>query len=432
MTFRQLLNLYKKGQLPDKDKYIVEEEVDKFKAISDYVYSEIEEETNTESFNITDSEKTNESAKSAEDENRFTKAVNKQIQTAFKKMGFCVLVIVLVIFLFIQFALSPIVSSFYYNPDKKITSSPGLNEGVNDLSNYERQQLEIDYTVFSELRMPLEPRSYAQVTPTGYGKYNIEILSNGYTQGEIVKPSISGQLVRNRLSLSEPDFLSQSISRQGFDYNDTNSYSEEIKGNYIETTRGDINKEKNEIALESLKGERKDKWFKTKISFKTPKSFEEVLSIEEKYRLHKSWFAVVTREKPKNSEDIEEKNGWNTQQDIGFSSSTWGGYNKEYKNEAYPNLFIDINDNLNEHSQDEEYMKTHFLSMLRYIHDQDKFRSVFDSSQGDEYDYKNIYKDSYEYVRKNGIMIYGATAYVQKEDIKKLIDDGVAYRVEIF
>ena len=62
----------------------------------------------------------------------------------------------------------------------------------------------------------------------------------------------------------------------------------------------------------------------------------------------------------------------------------------------------------------EDFAKTHFSSLLRYLSDQETFLKIM------EEDGQNLYKDAAEYVEENPLMIYGFMTVADKEALLKL------------
>lgn len=437
MKFRELLSLYKKGELPEKEKPIVEEEIDKFEALSDYVYSEVKNndfvlnrefelndgglKVDADGVELAESEpsksdrvhtfKSDGANSSNSDEEDFTKSIQRQIRKAFTKMGLIVLVAAVIITLLIQFILPPVVSLFYYNPAKEIPQDADYNGD----ENYKMHQIDMDFRVYAELNLPMENRDNVTATPLGYGKYNLVFGTAWQSAYDKEKPAVSGELVRDELKLYLPDAFRHSY--QGFAYTSDLSYGE-IDENGKEITIKEeqaISEEMKTFVEDDLSAYDNNKMLKVNISFKDPIDFETMKKLEEKYEIAHAWYAVVCRDKYNPDLYID--------RDLGFSLTYSGGY-EGYKYSEYPNLFNDWDDNSDD-------LKTHFMSMLKYLSDREDFLKIFSENETDSYgsSLTDMYKSAYKYVEKNGLEIYGCYAFISKKDLLKMIENDDAYLV---
>lgn len=133
--FEEMMKRYVSGQLSTEEEAYVKSEIEKYEVISEYLY---DKEMGDDSF-LQPEPQMDEEIKNQE-ENKVVMLINRSIQRAFLKMGCVVLAITLAIVLFCIYGLSPLISSFYYNPKKE----------VGELTN----QISLDYAVYSELSMP--------------------------------------------------------------------------------------------------------------------------------------------------------------------------------------------------------------------------------------------------------------------------------------
>ena len=107
---------------------------------------------------------------------------------------------------------------------------------------------------------------------------------------------------------------------------------------------------------------------------------------------------------------------------LGMWGSPNGVQNFYDGNEEYPWLTLlqsgteDSFEDIWSRYQDEEIMTTHFLSMLRYISDQQRFREMVG-------DYGGVYSEAISYVEQNGLQIYGFVMVGQKEQLIELNQD---------
>jgi hypothetical protein len=68
---------------------------------------------------------------------------------------------------------------------------------------------------------------------------------------------------------------------------------------------------------------------------------------------------------------------------------------------------------LNENMSDENFMKKHLVSMLRYMSKQGKFFSMMKEDI-------DTYSNAADYVEKNGLTVYGFVVLVDKDELLKI------------
>ena len=153
MTYREKLKEYQEGNLSEEETKKVEEEIEKYQAISDYLF-ESEEIPELQDLLAEDQHQ----------EQDFVMLVNQSIKRAFRKLGCIILAVALAVLLFLQFLLPHLVSAVYYDPGKK-------NGEYNN-------QMSLDMAVFSELFLPGKRREKVSVVDKGYGNYEINIMQH--------------------------------------------------------------------------------------------------------------------------------------------------------------------------------------------------------------------------------------------------------------
>ena len=120
MRYRELLELYRKKELGEQEREMVEQEIEKHEAISEYLFEREESDTLNFGEDASRREDADPVQKRKEDAggDEFTKRVNRAIRRAFLRMGAAVCAVTLVIVLLILFVLPGVVSQFYYDPGK--------------------------------------------------------------------------------------------------------------------------------------------------------------------------------------------------------------------------------------------------------------------------------------------------------------------------
>lgn len=410
MTYRELLNLYKEGKLAEAQAEKVKKDIERQEAISDYLLDEGELESeafagalemaeDSESFDDTSAE--------------FAKMINGSIKRAFRKVGITVFAVTLIVILFIQFALPNIVDLFYYDPGKVI------GEGDN-ASN----RMSLDMSVFSELEYPLDYYRYVTVNDRGYGNYDIQ-MSRGYGFGKQKMVPITGKIEKGKKFLYNEQFIAP--AGNSFKWNEVEGYMGENLTEFIGT---DVNTPITEF-------------------YKTSKPYGETVADAHDYnreilsRLNDGdlFICYVTptrqmkyedfRKFTDENKDIIPGNGWcavrvneaGNYPLYGFQYDPFCSTDLEWDKEKYPNLLLwpeptsrESSDEEEELLKTEEYAKTHFLSMLNYLNDNQKFTKMMYDTDYIDYSY------SIDYVKKNGLTVYGFAVIATKEQAMKMLE----------
>ena len=192
MKYRELLELYKKKELGEEQREMVERDIERHEAISEYLF-EMEEADILQGpaeYPEGSEIKAKTAGKERDTADDFTKRVNRAIRRAFLKMGAAVCAVTLVVVLLILFVLPNIVSNFYYDPGR-IVSENNYGGTTNQMS--------LDLAVYTELALPGTYRDNVQVEDRGYGNYNITIYQSVSRSGEF--HHVAGRIEKNNLRL---------------------------------------------------------------------------------------------------------------------------------------------------------------------------------------------------------------------------------------
>ena len=187
MRYRELLELYRKKELGEQEREMIEQEIEKHEAISEYLFEREESDTLNFGEDASRREDADPVQKRKEDAggDEFTKRVNRAIRRAFLKMGAAVCAVTLVIVLLILFVLPGVVSQFYYDPGR-IVGQDSYGGTTNQMS--------LDMAVYTELALPGTYRNNVQVEDRGYGNYDISIYQNVSRTGRF--QNTAGQIGR--------------------------------------------------------------------------------------------------------------------------------------------------------------------------------------------------------------------------------------------
>ena len=414
MTYRQILDEYKKNALPEEKQKEVAADIEKYEAISDYLYEESEIPDINEAFSepnentcgcngsgcdpgpagsITDS------AQRAED---FTAVVNRSIRKTFLKLGITVFAAAALLILFVQFILPGIVDNFYYDPTE-IVSQP--------TDSFIENRMSRDISTYTELVMPETHRTDVTAESLGYGKYNISIHQNlSYTD---FFSTATGDVTRGKLRLFNEDILRKPT---GNAFGWSQIYVDFKNGEYLTKSLTELYKitdenmkndgEDEEImhgaagspeqSLETIKGLRDDMPYYAYVTFERMLDFSQVEKIidpadKDDFMITEPWLAVDTYPRS-NAPDGSSYGYITTLPKIGF--------------------IVQDQDNV---SENEELQQKHFTDMLDYMAEQTDFLKMFDEDP-------QTFADASQLIKKNGLHIYGMGCTVSKFTMLKLME----------
>ena len=190
MKYHELLELYKKKELGEEQREMVERDLERHEAISEYLFEKEEADILQGSAEMAKGSERQSAGKGKNAEDDFTKRVNRAIRRAFLKMGAAVCAVTLIVVLLILFVLPNIVSNFYYDPGR-IVSENNYGGTTNQMS--------LDLAVYTELALPGTYRDDVQVEDRGYGNYDITIYQSVSRSGEF--RHVAGRIEKNKLRL---------------------------------------------------------------------------------------------------------------------------------------------------------------------------------------------------------------------------------------
>ena len=380
MKYRELINLYKSGEIDEENKKRVERDIERQEAISEYLFD-------SEEIPGIDDVVEEESVITAIDDNedvKFTKLINRSIRRAFIKMGVCVAVITLAIVLFVVYLLPGIVDEFYYEPDKIAGTKDGME------TNY----LSLDMAVYTELFKPGYYRDNVIVESNGYGEYDINILQTTSYTGTFT--NVAGTIKKNKLVLYDSRLLNTIAINSFLPYKAGVNYG--YRGMESETM---------ENAIASIEGLDDNERYIAYVTLSEVMSYNEFEKWSEEDEIFANWCATC----------FKNENGFYADGIIGFTYNE-SSHQIYYDTEKYPYLSqfdVSLTAVDNDFVASEEVMTTHYTSMLRYMADRDEFRELM----GDSYSSQE-YEDMAKNVEQNGINIYGFTTVLEKAELLEL------------
>lgn len=405
MTYRELLESYKRNELEQKKRSEVEADIEKQEAISDYLYDRPE----SPGFILSsDNEELMQDEVLEERQERdFTKMVNRLMRRAFIKMGTVVGIVILIIVLFIQLALPKIVSAFYYNPGKIVAQ--------------DTNQISLDMVVYTELAIPNCFRYSISAEEKGYGNYDICIYQDVSMNGMFT--DLNGTIEKGKLTLYGNNVLKRPAGNVFAWF--------EIKGNHNASLKKLIADNQSNLsaagsasdAAQSLKDLADNTKYEAYVTLDQMMNYEDFQHFLSGWDdLYRVWCAIYTDNGEGSSEDRI------CTDNLGFFCTLSSSTSLSWDKMKYPNLLLwDSSSNGNTEELDnnmsqEAFMKTHFTSMLRYISRQDQFLSMMKESV-------DTYSAAADYVEKNGLTIYGFAAVADKETLLKLNEAEEVYEI---
>ena len=394
MTYRELLQLYKTGQLDEQTRREVEEAIEKQDAISDYLFEASEIPLLEEAVSAEGPEQS-----ADRESDRFVALVQRSIRRAFIKTGVIVGAVVLAVVLCSIFVLPKAVDMFFYNPNEVV--------GVDPEAEYlTTERMQLDLAVYSELYLPGAYRDSLYAEPEGYGTYSIRIPQTFTFGGR--RNTISGKLTRNKLTLYDTNPLTPPVGNAFvMPAPIPNNNIVVIDGVEQEDYGPGGSREDAIAATENLVDGENYLGFVSLSQIMDYDSFADwLLNSEAGY--NELWCAVAARDE------------WDhlIRENIGFRASA-SGYHMDWDKKSYPYLSLLNNDDLTcPEDFDGDIMKQHFLSMLQYQKDHPEFAEMMGRG-ADPYGIEKLI----EVTEANPLETYGFAIVAEKETFLDLWED---------
>lgn len=383
MSFKDLLDKYNDGTATQEEIKIVEEELQKYEAISEHLSESydigLEKETITEV---------------SMDE---TKLVKRSVNKKLRKVIITSVGAVFLTLFTINYILSPLVSSFYYNPSQST------------VAKY-HDDLYFDLRVITELSLPGYALNTAHSESLGFGEYevyfervNVFNRQTIATNTKIKRNIKSGNSFHDLFPVSHMEFLD---IVPPYDNNNVVESANKERIDYM--------KELNPVSYVSS--------YVMLDQDITVKEFDE---LRKKYnnKLTFSWAAVRTSPRGTAKEYLT---GFNP--NFNDSSVT----NESANTDKYP--YLQLVDYFRSEADKggfdgtmyEGYTK-HFISLLKYVNDRKKAVAALDINEI-KYEY---YKDALRYIESNGVNIYGLLIRGEAKELLQFLENEKIRTVEI-
>lgn len=406
MKYRELLELYKKKELGEEQREMVERDIERHEAISEYLFEMEEADILQDPAEMPEGSeiKVKTAGKERDTADDFTKRVNRAIRRAFLKMGAAVCAVTLVVVLLILFVLPNIVSNFYYDPGR-IVSENNYGGTTNQMS--------LDLAVYTELALPGTYRDNVQVEDRGYGNYDINIYQNVSRSGKF--HNVAGRIEKNNLRLYDPNLFNISASNV-FGWFQMNMDYDGTLTQLAENSQGDLfyTPESNEQSAEYLNLLDDNKYYLAYVTLDKILSYDDFISFTENYSEQTADIWCV----PRTAEDSHMPVG--RPANLGFYIQRGQSSMLEWDREKYPDLILWSFDDLSEWDEAEEKIKDetfaaeHFAVMLDYMSEQDEFLGMMGERAGEKY------AEAADYIRENGLQVYGFACVADKETLLEM------------
>lgn len=414
MRYRELLKLYKEGRLNETQNSQVEADIEKQEAISEYLFEREEKDgigLAEDTGHFYDDEKLQDDIQPD-----FVRMVNRSIRRAFIKTGAAVAVFALAAVLFVMFLLPKAVDSLYYDP--------GASTGAYG------NRMSLDLSVYTELQVPGYNRDTVTVQGRGYGNYDIMIPQWISYNGTMT--NLSGRVSKGNLILYDPNLLNPPVMNVfawcQIKGDSSDSLTDLIDQKHQVNSCAAGNRADAKQALERLDENVSYVAYVTLDKMMPYETFIAALNrLENDKKPGHIWCAVCT------DNGIAGAGGENDPyfraENLGFHCELHSSHMLDWDREKYPQLVLFDQDTIEkgmeesqrEALQKEDFAKTHFTSMLRYLADQESFCRMMED--------RNDYRRAADYVEKNGLMVYGFAGIGTKEIFLELNKEEWVYEI---
>lgn len=372
MNFKDLLNKYQAGTANEEEKRLVEEELEKYEALEEYL---------AENFALDFLDPAADETQ-REESHQLTKSVNSRL----RKVVLSSVTIVTVCLLSVFFIISPLIGSFYYNPTKV---SVGSSES----------DINFDLAAIIELKQPgYALASLVEADKLGFGSYESHFYrTNLFTQesDEIsIKIKRNDHYSKNLFRTEQPSFIA--VEAPGF-LNDE-----------------DLARQKERV-MDHLQQLNPVAYVAAYLTFEDDLNMEELedLVVQKNHFLDFIWAGIRTAPK---GERMDSLTGIALHHHSVFHSGD------QPDAERYPAfLFLEwLTGNAGIPPGSSRWAvgtELHYKSLLRYLVDRKEALEVFENHPR-QHEY---YQSALAYVEEHGVKTYGVLVHATAEDLIKLV-----------
>ncbi|WP_287449312.1 anti sigma factor C-terminal domain-containing protein [Sellimonas sp.] len=375
MNYEELLKKYRQGQTTEEETRRIEEDIEKFEAISVYLEETLEEERTGLEIEEAD----------AKDIRRIKGKVNRKV-FFYSFSGAAVLIAIILL-------INLICSQIFYNPNKGIREIYG-GDG----------QLMLDLSVYTEMHNPGYIVNQAHAEPDWFGKYGLSVTWGRLFTGEEEKAYIN--LVRGKVKESgnvERSFKGTSI------YHAIGTKLGMVIYEGKDDTSMDLAKAELQNQQEHIAALPESAYLAVNITFPEAKTVEEMLKFADQYQ----GVSIIYNY-------VESKTGALQMNGFGFERAGIIPDQTEEINQKYPYLWT-LGEDMDSGDRAEKWT-LHYESMLKYLSERGEFIDMMtDAVSG----WSSVdYKEELETVKKEGIHIVGMQIHGKRQDILDIIASG--------
>lgn len=375
MNYEELLKKYRQGQTTEEETRRIEEDIEKFEAISVYLEETLEEERTGLEIEEAD----------AKDIRRIKGKVNRKV-FFYSFSGAAVLIAIILL-------INLICSQIFYNPNKGIREIYG-GDG----------QLMLDLSVYTEMHNPGYIVNQAHAEPDWFGKYGLSVTWGRLFTGEEEKAYIN--LVRGKVKESgnvERSFKGTSI------YHAIGTKLGMVIYEGKDDTSMDLAKAELQNQQEHIAALLESAYLAVNITFPEAKTVEEMLKFADQYQ----GVSIIYNY-------VESKTGALQMNGFGFERAGIIPDQTEEINQKYPYLWT-LGEDMDSGDRAEKWT-LHYESMLKYLSERGEFIDMMtDAVSG----WSSVdYKEELETVKKEGIHIVGMQIHGKRQDILDIIASG--------
>jgi hypothetical protein len=401
MNYKDLFHRYKKGLVNDEEKLIIEQEIERYEAVEEFLSEEMDEEiadaTNVSSF------------EHEEETNKLKKSVNNRL----RKVVLTSVLIVVVLYIGIFYVVSAVVDRVYYDPTAATQS---------EKQEYQSPNFYYDMQAYVSLNMPgYSSNSFTFQEPKGFGKYEVSYsLRNLFAEKE---QRYFANLSRGKLTSALDGIFSRENRfdiwegfekiKRGFPEDDSEAATT-LRDKYIQ--------QKNEKTFRFLNELNPLSYISMSIVFDGDLTMEELNNLREEHpSLAFKWVGIRT---------MEPGTSWSETQPmhlIGFNPNfnAEPSSNRRPDPEKYPLFYLlDMIDDSGLSKKDypeaiSEAYGIHFKSRLEYLKNQEDFVNMFDYN----YYKTDFYENALNYIDKHGVKTYGVLVFGTAEEFLNRMDE---------
>lgn len=374
MKYKDLLKKYKEGLVSEEEKLIVEQDIEKYEAIEEYLSNIIDDE-------LVDLTELTSIEKNTDETLKLKKSVNKRL----RKLVFSSVATVLTLLFAVFFVVSPFIDTLYYNPSK-------ISVGKAD------KDIDFDLKAITELNMPGYTVSTTHVERQRFGTYDIDYFyRNTFNNNDY---NVSSKIKRGEIYTTNKDILDSN-----FIFIDVQIPIRERK--YIE--------EQKEEVLNHIKQLNPVSYVSAALTFENDLTMEELYNLESKYsKVRFIWAGIRT-----DSSDKE------TMDSIGIQLNGDGVHLDDDIEEKYKAFTIlkwlvnPVGSSNSDKPLKAQAYELHYKSLLQYVIDREEAVNVIERRP-----WKNeFYQSALKYAEDYGVKTYGVLVYAEARDLIELVEN---------